>query len=311
MTTIHGLQASDSGLRAFDATARFGSFTAAATHLGVGQPAVSHAVARLEQLIGSRLLERSSSGVRLTAIGRTLHERVSAAFDQIDLAVAAAIGADAAVTISVSASLATHWLLPRLSEFKRLHPDIALRVITTDSDRGVGRDDADLWIPLGIVESDDLEPTEFCVEEIVPVAAPSMAESLPFGEPAALLEAPLLHLEERYAPRFDWRRWFDAQGVTAPTTLAGYRSNDYSLIVQGALDGQGLALGWMHIVEALIHNGRLVALAAPLRTEKSFPILQRRDRTLSPAAAALRDWLKSATPVTTQTPAAPLQSLLE
>lgn len=89
MTSIHRLQASDSGLRAFDATA---------------------------------------------------------GFDQIDLAVSAAIGADAAVTISVSvsASLAAHWLLPQLSEFKRLHPDIALRVITTDSDRGVGRDDADL-----------------------------------------------------------------------------------------------------------------------------------------------------------------------
>ena len=109
----------------------------------------------------------------------------------------------------------------------------------------------------------------------------------------SLLGAPLLHLEERYAPRFDWPRWFHAQGVTAPTPLAGYRSNDYSLIVQGALDGHGLALGWMHIVEALIHAGRLVALAAPLRTDKPFPILQRRDRTLSPAAVALRDWLAS------------------
>jgi DNA-binding transcriptional LysR family regulator len=293
MNQIHDPQVSDSGLRAFDATARFGSFTAAAAHLGVGQPAVSHAVARLEQVIGSRLFERSSAGVRLTAIGRTLHERVGAGFDQIDLAVATAVGADAAVTISVSASLATHWLLPRLPEFKRLHPNVALRVITTDSDRGVGRDDADLWIPLGIVESDELVATEFCAEEVLPVASPSMAERLPFGDPSALLDAPLLHLEERYAPRFDWRRWFHAQGVRAPTSFAGYRSNDYSLIVQGALDGQGLALGWMHIVEALIRSGRLVALAAPLRTDRSFPILQRRDRTLSPAADTLRDWLAS------------------
>ena len=293
MTQIHDSHVSDSGLRAFDATARFGSFTAAAAHLGVGQPAVSHAVARLEQVIGSRLFERSSSGVRLTTIGQTLHGRVSAGFDQIDLAVATAVGAEVAVTISVSASLATHWLLPRLPEFKRLHPDVALRVITTDSDRGVGRDDADFWVPLGIVDNDELVATEFCAEEILPVASPSLAGQLQCGDPAALLRAPLLHLEERYAPRFDWPRWFHAQGVTTPTSLAGYRSNDYSLIVQGALDSQGVALGWRHIVEALIHDGRLVALAAPLRTDKSFPILQRRDRTLSPAAVALRDWLAS------------------
>ncbi len=102
-----------------------------------------------------------------------------------------------------------------------------------------------------------------------------------------------MHLEERYAPRFDWLRWFHAQGVVAPTPLAGYRSNDYSLIVQGALDGQGVALGWMHIVKALIDNGRLVALAPPLRTDKPFLILQRADRPLPPGAIALRDWLAS------------------
>ena len=293
MTLIHGVEISDSGLRAFDATARLGSFTGAAAHLGVGQPAVSHAVARLERAVGSRLFERSGSGVSLTAIGRILHQRVSAGFDQIDLAVGAAINGGATVTISVSASLATHWLLPRLPEFKRLHPRVELRVITTDTDRTVGQDDAHLWIPLGIVDRDDLEATNFCVEEVAPVAARSVAATVRYGDLEALGAAPLLHLEERYAHRFDWPRWFHAHGMVAPTPQAGYRSNDYSLIVQGALDGQGVALGWMHIVETLIDNGRLVALAPPMGTDKPFLILARRDRTLPPAAIALRDWLAS------------------
>lgn len=186
-----------------------------------------------------------------------------------------------------------YWLLPRLSEFKRLHPTVELRVITADTDRAVGNDDSHFWIPLGIVDRDDLESTEFCVEEVLPVAAPAIAAMLHFGDLTSLVAAPLLHLEERYAPRFDWLRWFHAHGVVAPTPLAGYRSNDYSLIVQGALDGQGVALGWMHIVKALIDNGRLVALAPPMRTDKPFLILQRADRPLPPGAIALRDWLAS------------------
>lgn len=293
MNLIHTLPFSDSWLRAFDATVRFGSFTKAAEHLGVGQPAVSHAVARLERAVGDRLLERTATGARPTAKGRALHDRISAALDQIDHAVAAASAPDAVVTISVSASLATHWLLPRLPEFKRRYPEVELRVITTDSDRSVGRDDAHLWIPLGTVTSDELVATQFCREEVLPVAAPALAATLPFGDALALSAAPLLHLEERYTPRFDWQRWFTAHGVEPSTPLAGYRSNDYSLIVQGALDGQGVALGWMHIVEALITSGRLVALAEPLRSDLPFQILQRRDRPLSTGATVLRDWLAS------------------
>lgn len=293
MNSMHIHPVSDSWLRAFDATVRFGSFTKAAEHLGVGQPAVSHAVARLERAVDDRLLERSATGVKPTAKGRALHDRISAAFDQIDHAVAVAGTPDAGVTISVSASLATHWLLPRLPEFKRRHPEVELRVITTDSDRSVGRDDAHLWIPLGTVAGDEFEATEFCREEVLPIAAPALAATLPFGDAFALAAAPLLHLEERYAPRFDWPRWFTAHGVEPSAPLPGYRSNDYSLIVQGALDGQGVALGWMHIVEALIADGRLVALAEPLRTDLSFQILQRRDRPLSPGATVLRDWLAS------------------
>jgi DNA-binding transcriptional LysR family regulator len=99
--------------------------------------------------------------VQPTAKGRALHDRISAAFDRIDHAVAAASAPDAGVTISVSASLATHWLLPRLPEFKRRHPEVELRVIATDRDRSAGRDDAHLWIPLGTVTSDELVATEF------------------------------------------------------------------------------------------------------------------------------------------------------
>lgn len=101
---------------------------------------------------------------------------------------------------------------------------------------------------------------------------------------------PLLHLEERYRPRFDWVGWFGHHGLQAGS-LPGDRSNDYSLVIQAALEGQGVALGWHHIIADLIGTGRLVALAEPLVTDRPFAILHAARRAPRPDAVALRDWL--------------------
>ena len=287
-----GARPSDASLRAFVAVANEGSFSAAARSLGVGQPAVSHSIARLEAAVDAPVVLRSRKGTSLTPAGRRLYDRIASAFAEIDDAVkdAAATAGGSEVTLSVSTSFASHWLMPRLGNFKRQHPDIELRLITTDSDRSVGLDDADLWIPLGVVEGPDLVATFMCHEELVPVASPEMAAGLVSDNPSSLQHAPLLHLEERYAPRFDWKRWFASQGVAIEVDLAGDRTNDYSLILQAALDGQGVALGWTHIVLPLIEEGRLVALGTPVRTGEPFAILTR-GRRLSEPAARLRAWL--------------------
>ncbi len=296
---------SDRWLRTFVAVAESGGFTAAARRLGVGQPAVSHAVARLETALGVQLVERSPRGLALTPEGRLLHGRLAAALNEIDAAVDSVrrLGSNDVVTLSVSTSLANFWLLPRLPDFKRRHPDIDLRVITTDSDDTVGVDDADLWIPLGLEQPAHLEATLFREERIVPIAAPAVAAEL-FGaelsdgrhpSPALLLDAPLLHLEERYRSRYSWERWFADHDVVVAGSLGGYRSNDYSLVLQAALDSQGVALGWEHIVTTLLADGRLVALAPPVETDQPFPILQRHRPPGGPPdkAGFLRDWLRA------------------
>ena len=196
------------------------------------------------------------------------------------------------VTLSVSTSLATYWLAPRLPEFERVHPDVPLRVITTDSDDRVGRDDADLWIPLGPITDTQLDSVDFCIEKLIPVATPALAALIGDGAgPGALLAHPLLHLEERYSPRYDWWRWFAHFGIDMPDDLPGVRSNDYSLILHAALAGHGLALGWSHIVGALLADGSLVAVGPAVETGSAFPLLRRGDRPLGSAAAALHAWL--------------------
>ena len=283
---------SDRALRVFLAVVEAGSFTAAAARLGLGQPAVSHAVARLEAALSTRLLDRSRTGVAPTAAGAELAAALAPALAAVDEAVRRARhDLDAgAVTLVVSTSLAAWWLLPRLPEFKRLHPSVELRLVTADADVGIDVSGLDLWIPLGIVERADLVATRFCDEAVVPVAAPAVAAQISGAGPADLTSVPLLHLEERYRSRFDWPRWFDHHGVsTGP--LPGDRSNDYSLVIQAALEGQGVALGWWHIVADLVDQGRLTALADPVVTDQPFTVVHARHRPLRPGAVALRQWL--------------------
>ncbi len=285
---------SDRGLRIFAAAASMGSLTAAARRLGLGQPAVSHAISRLERALDTRLLERDTTGVITTAAGQALLAEIQPAFAQIDEALASTRAAREeidTVSISVSTSLASWWLLPRLADFKRSNPDISLRLVTADADTDVDISSLDLWIPLGLVDRSDLDAVMLCEEHVIPVASPALAESLDTRSPAALIEAPLLHLEERYEPRFDWYRWFEHHEVSTPRHLSGDSSTDYSLVLHGALDGQGVALGWGHIVSDLIADGRLVALAPAVVTETPFVVLSSNRRPLSPGATALRRWL--------------------
>ena len=287
-------QPSDRLLRIVVVAAESGSFSAAAKQLGIGQPAVSHAVAAVEGWLGLKLFDRSHLGARATAQGEELIGRLTASFGAIDALMVASrdVGDTRPVTLSVSTSLATYWLAPRLPEFERVHPDVPLRVITTDSDDRVGRDDADLWIPLGSITDTQLDSVDFCIEKLIPVATPALAALIGDGaSPGALLAHPLLHLEERYSPRYDWWRWFAHFGIEMPVDLPGVRSNAYSLILHAAWAGHGLALGWSHIVGALLADGSLVAVGPAVETGSAFPLLSRGDRPLGSAAAALHAWL--------------------
>ncbi|MEM7288182.1 MAG: LysR substrate-binding domain-containing protein [Actinomycetota bacterium] len=283
---------SDRWLRVFVAAADAGSFTGAATNLGIGQPAVSHAVKRLEQAVGARLFDRTASGIALTQLGEELRLRIRAGFDVVDAAVrdaASQVRSDSVVTLSVSTALATYWLMPRLAAFKEAHPDVELRVITQDTDDGVGRDEADLWIPLGPGPWPALRTWHFADERLAPVASPAHVAATGV---TSVTEAELLHNEERYRPRYDWRTWFEVHGIEPSTASAGQTSNDYSIVVHAALEGQGVALGWLHIVEPLLRAGRLERIGDDVvLTEAPFCVVARPEAIRRHGVDDLRRWL--------------------
>lgn len=287
----------DRWLRVFLAVVDTGSFTAAAKRLGTGQPAVSHAIKQLEGALGAALFRRQPGGVTLTGGGRQLADGARAGFDIVDRSLRGfhARGQDNRVELSVSTPLASYWLMPRLSEFRLLHPTVELRISTSDTDQLVGHDDADLWVPLGWGSWPGLERSTFQHERIYPVAAPEHALAGPSTRTDDLIGADLLSHEERYRARYDWPEWFIHHQVPVPVGSTGPSFNDYSLVVRAAIAGQGVALGWHHIVGQLVEEGRLVRVGSQeVVTQRPFELLARPDALRRPAVVALRDWLIAA-----------------
>lgn len=286
-------EVSDTWLRAFIAATRCGSFSAAANSLGVGQSAITHSVARLEKALGVRLFIRTSEGILPTASGASLFERVSQPFVEIDKAVdlARPNQDDPIVTLSVSTSLATFWLMPRLAKYKREHPAVHLRIITRDTDSSVGNDDADLWIPLGNVDRPDLVATRFCDEEVGAVAAPAVAEQFNENGLESLSKARLINLEQRFSARFSWQMWFEHNNIEVANLDMAYESNDYSLVLQAAVDGEGVAIGWTHLVADLLNAGKLVRIGGTIRTQNPFQILYRKGLSLNEASSSVLAWI--------------------
>lgn len=283
------------GLVTFEAAARTRSFTLAAQELVISQPAVSHAVRHLEDELGVVLFDRRHKGVELTDAGRHLFEQTSLGLTLIDQAVreVQSMKPTRTVSLAISTATATWWLLPRIARFKLAHPKIELRCITIDDDQDIERDQVDLAIPLGTGEFPKHRRWPLFEEEIFPVCSPAfLAANGPIRHVSDLTKASLLHHEERYRSRMDWMTWLSRFGVSLPRENRHFSFNDYSVILQAALEGQGIAMGWRHLVEVPLTNGQLVRpLPQTVVTPEPMYVMASKSRPLRSDVVALKDWL--------------------
>ena len=280
-------------LLVFESAARRGSFTRAAEDLAISQPAVSHAMRLLEADLGVALFERQHKGVQTTEAGKYLLEQVGMGLSLIDQALREVRSMQAhQVTLAVSTATATWWLLPRIARFKQQHPDIELRIITTDTDLDMVRERIDLSITLGADDFATRQRWHFVDEEIFPVCSPKFLQANPLPDLKALAHSPLLVLEERYKARMDWTEWLARFEVRLPRKPALFRFNDYSIVLQAAIEGQGVAQGWRHIVQPLIAQGLLLRpLQQSVTTDQPIFITAPQGKVLRADVAHLKDWL--------------------
>ena len=286
-------------LSMFESAARLASFTAAARELGSTQPAVSQRVVQLEENLGAALFERGHRGVTLTVDGVRLFEAVRQSLDTIrvatsDIRARHAAPAQRSLKLLTDFGFATYWLMPRLSQFKALMPDVDVKITTAQDVLAADQDHADIVIGFGQAETDwaGRGAVKLFPEQVTPVCSPAFfARHGKPGHPSDLINLPLLHLEPTNPERWlSWHGWFAAHGLTAPPAHRGITFNSYGFVAHAAIMGQGVALGWAPLVNELVASGQLIELFdTPVTTDAGY--LLNAPRAQTTAVCAFRDWL--------------------
>lgn len=296
MENLRSLVPSINALVVFEAAGRLSSFTAAARELRMTQAAVSYAIHRLEEHLGTTLFLREHRRVRLSAAGARFHADVAIGLSHIQRSAQdlRAVAAGGHVTLSCSTAFAAFWMVPRMAQLRADLPQIDLRIQTADHDLDLLGE----GIPLAVrggnpADWPQYEAEPLAAEEIYPVCGASyLAGRAGPKRPDDLLEHQLIHLEEPVRSAATWRDWFASVGVEGRRVPKGLQINDYVLVVQTVIAGQGVALGWRHLVEGLVGQGVLVRLTEhALVTGMDFHVIWPREATLSRPAQEVRDWL--------------------
>lgn len=245
-------------LRAFEAASRLTSFTRAADELCVTQGAISRHIHILEESLGVKLFFRVTRGIELTPAGTCYLQTIQDAFQRIDSATREIRGdvEGRAVCISAVPTLTSRWLVPRISRLKRLYPDLALRIETTEQNVDFALGGVDLAIETQAREGVAIRSLKIFDIDLVPVCSPRQVDGRPpptnFDE---LRECTLLHT---LTPNGMWEYWFDRAGFLASSKTKALAFQTSDLAYQAAIDGLGIALAVPRLVGRELMAGTLV-----------------------------------------------------
>jgi LysR family transcriptional regulator, glycine cleavage system transcriptional activator len=285
-------------LKAFEAAARLGSFTRAAQELNVTHGAVSRQVRLLEDWLGVRLFLRTSRNAVPTRAGADLLAEAGPALDRL-AAVSRRLQnpAPAAGMLRVSAlpTFAMRWLIPRLPEFQRDHPNLELRIVTASAPAEQFRRDVDAVI-CGPSPQPGWVGKRFLGEARLPVLSPELLKKSPLRTPADLVHHTLLHAAT--LPEA-WPRWLAAANVPDLKAARDQVFEHFYFAIQAALEGLGVVMGPLALIGDELRAGRLLApIREPVRSTRGYFFYAPEPSSDAPAVAALRKWLIDAGSVT-------------
>ena len=302
---------SANALFVFEAAARCGNFTRAAQELYVSQPAVSRMLSRMEEHVGVQLFDRARGGTTLTESGKILYRKIKEGFAGIEGALdeiaARATGVET-VTLSVSTAFTTHWLMPRMSRLNAAFPKVDLRFQLISGRIGGPLVDVDL----GMRFKRDDEMDEQCLfvmpEILIPVCSRRYAQE---ADGLSSAEGPQTQSTQPISPKDHgsprkagdtiiimddgergWHERFSAFADKRRHAGSTLSFSDYAIVVQAALLGQGIALGWVNVVSHWIADGALIPAEEELLVmPRQCCLVWPGNRPMRPAVKALRDWI--------------------
>ncbi len=249
-------------LRAFEAAARTGSFKDAALELHVSQSAVSHQIKHLEKVLTVKLFDRGTRAVVLTEAGRTYLPFLQQAFDSISdgTRLLTRVVHEDILTVRMYSTFAVRWLISRLHRFQDLHPDIQVRLMTSQLDPAFPDQNIDLAVVIGRPKPGPVHYQYLFSPTMFPVCSPKLITARKrIKRPDDLAGFTILQV---YPSAGDWAAWLEATGAKGVDPDAGLRFDSYDHALRMAARGIGVALAMQPYVTEDLAAGLLIA---PLR----------------------------------------------
>jgi DNA-binding transcriptional LysR family regulator len=281
-----------SELHAFAAAARLGSYSLAAQELYVTQGGISRAIARLEEHLGFALFERLGRRNTLTPAGQEYLQAVEPSVMAIEAASAAARRRrhGPQLRLSVTPTLFSHWLIPRLPDFNARYPQVMLSFSPYRRDDPLTAPEIDAWIRVGAAWPAGIEAEYVVGRDLIPICHPRELQGRDAIHSAQdLLARPLL-FHTNYPG--NWARWMQERGLSqaCPPPAADFET--VALLVQAVAAGMGVAMVQRCLVEEDLATGRVaLALDAPVNIERGYFLCRPANRAATEALDQFRDWI--------------------
>jgi len=284
-------------VKAFEAAARHLSFTKAALELNVTPGAVSQQIKLLEDYLDVHLFKRLNRQIVLTEAGQIFLPKLNQAFRLITESVEAVHSQhqDEPLTISAPPSFVAKWLIPRLSLFNKVHPEIDVRIDSSTRLVDFEQENIDVAIRFSQHQDTSLVSTHLMSLEIIPVCSPALINAgKGLHQSADLKHQTLLHFEsgrnEQNWP--EWPMWLATMGIKDVDSTRGIYFNQKDMLIQAAIESQGVALVATIIAENDINQGRLVqpfALTMPIHF--SYYLVTSAQKSRRPKVQAFKQWI--------------------
>ena len=248
-------------LVAFEAAARHLSLTRAGEELRISREAVSRQIRVLEEHLGVKLFERLHRAVALTPSGRKFELVVRKSLENIARITGEVRhpGESHKVSVSATIALASFWLTPRLADFRQHFPETEIHVSISDKPRDLVADEIDAGLRYGDGNWPGLKALRLFDIHSFPVCSPEYLRNAPPLEKAEdLLHHSLINLDGMTHTTEDWSRWLEEQNVAVPDSFRLLGFDSYDNVIQSALDGQGVALGFSGLLTRYLDEGQLL-----------------------------------------------------
>lgn len=281
-------------LRALEALDRLGSATAVAEELAQTQSAVSRQLQALEGQLGTTLVQREKKAMRLTPAAQEYAQTVRTALHNIAQAsLKLQINPKGGtLNLAILPTFGMRWLVPRLSEFARLHPEVTINMTTRLKPFDIAAQGLDAALHYGEPDWPGTDFMRLKGETVIPVCAPHLLSSAKVARAVDVAKFPLLHIETRPDA---WADWFASNGVF-DQAVAGMLFDQFSTILQAALHGLGVALLPDYLVEQDLASGRLVtAFGSPCIASDAYYLVWPQIKAGEKPLQTFRDWLATQT----------------